>query len=73
MRVDHVALGPQLSMRRAESVTMGEPRKETARRAARFETFMSKDSLPYFDERPLQEILDEAEGAHMNLHGCISQ
>ena len=64
-RANHVAIGPQLSMRRAESVTLGEPRKETAKRAARFETFFSKDSLPYFDTRPLQEILDEAEGAHV--------
>ena len=63
MRADHVAPGPQLSMRRAASVTLGEPRKATARRVERFETFISRDSLPYFDTRPLQEILDEAEGA----------
>ncbi len=70
MRADHVAPGPQLSMRRAASVTLGEPRKDTARRVARFETFISRDSLPYFDTRPLQEILDEAEGAFALLHGA---
>ena len=62
MRADHVAPGPQLSMRRAASVTLGEPRNKTAQSVARFETFMSRDSLPYFDTRPLQEILDEAAG-----------
>ena len=37
---------------------------------ARFETFISRDSLPYFDTRPLQEILAEAEGASALLRGA---
>lgn len=62
MRNAHVALGLQLSMRRAVSVTLGEPQRDVANRGRRLETFVSYGYLPYFDTRPFDEILAESEG-----------
>jgi len=52
-------------MRRAVSITLGEPRKDAMLRSRRLETFVSTDYLPYFDTRPLKEVLAEAEGASL--------